>query len=119
MNMAVGTFPSSPTLLCLWHANKAIVRHCQPAFGLKSGHVKDRPEDKEWDEFYRAWHSITASPTEKIFEERWASFKSKYVPKYIQEVGYIQTYWLEPHKEKIVKAWVDKHLHFGNVVTSR
>lgn len=27
--------------------------------------------------------------------------------------------WLEPYKEKLVKAWVNQHLHFGNVVTSR
>ncbi|EFZ03822.2 hypothetical protein MAA_00896 [Metarhizium robertsii ARSEF 23] len=27
--------------------------------------------------------------------------------------------WLDPYKEKLVKAWVDQHLHLDNVVTSR
>ncbi len=27
--------------------------------------------------------------------------------------------WLNLYKEKLVKAWVDQYLHFGNVVTSR
>ena len=27
--------------------------------------------------------------------------------------------WISRYKEKLVKAWVDKHLHFENVVTSR
>lgn len=37
----------------------------------------------------------------------------------LDEVGYIKTTWLEPYKEKLVKAWVDQHAHFGNVATSR
>jgi hypothetical protein len=60
-----------------------------------------------------------ASPDEKSFEERLAKFELKYGSKYLESVGYIKMYWLEPHKEKIVKAWVDEHLHFGNIATSR
>jgi hypothetical protein len=62
---------------------------------------------------------MMASPTENIFEERLAKFELEYAAKYLEAVGYIKTYWLEPHKERIVKAWVDKYLHFGNVATSR
>jgi hypothetical protein len=31
----------------------------------------------------------------------------------------VRTILLDPFKEMIVTAWVDKHLHFGNVATSR
>ena len=70
-------------------------------------------------EFYQFWHSIISSPDEEAFKERVLEFERKYVPEYIQEVGYIKTTWLDPYKEKLVKAWVDQHTHFGNVVTSR
>ncbi len=56
-------------------------------------------EDRAWAKFYGFWHFMVASSNEEIFK--------------------IKTYWLEPYKERIVKAWVDKHLHFGNVATSR
>lgn len=60
-----------------------------------------------------------ASPNKEVFEERLAKFELRYTAKYPQEVGYIKTFWLESYKERVVKAWVDKYLHFGNVATSR
>jgi hypothetical protein len=62
---------------------------------------------------------MVASPDEETFALRLRDFEHKYVMRYLQEVGYIKTYWLEPYKERIVKAWVDKHLHFSNIATSR
>jgi hypothetical protein len=107
---AVSTlFPSSPALLCIWHANKAVVSHCKPAF-LKA---------EKWEEFYQFWHSIINSSTEEIYEERLSEFRQQYIPGHLNEVGYIQTTWLNPFKERLVKAWVDKCTHFGNIATSR
>jgi hypothetical protein len=71
-----------------------------------------------WDGFYKLWHSIIQSPDEKEFETRVLDFEQKYLPMHLQEIGYIKTTWLEPYKEKLVKAWVDEHLHFNNVATS-
>jgi hypothetical protein len=48
---------------------------------------------------------MVASPNEKIFEERLAKLELRDAEKYLAAVGYIKTYWLGPHKEKIVKAW--------------
>lgn len=119
MNAAAISFPSSKALLCLWHVNKAILQHCRPFFASRGDEATEEVDDKVWDEFYAFWHSIVASPDERIFEERLARFQLKYGDKYLDSVGYIRTYWLDPHKEMIVKAWVDEHLHFGNVATSR
>ncbi|KAJ2894092.1 hypothetical protein MKZ38_007931 [Zalerion maritima] len=77
---AVAT-PTSAALLCLWHVNKAVLQHCQPAFGLKGGQLIERPEDKAWDEFYGFWHSMVASTNEEVFEERLAKFKLRYAAK--------------------------------------
>lgn len=32
MNAASACFPGAASLLCLWHANKAVLRYCQPSF---------------------------------------------------------------------------------------
>lgn len=41
INAASTIFPSAATLLCLWHANKAVLARCQPAFS----------EAEKWKEF--------------------------------------------------------------------
>ncbi|KAI7760068.1 hypothetical protein LZL87_014319 [Fusarium oxysporum] len=114
INAAATWFPLSKGLLCIWHVNKAVLQHCRPVFLADGGQG-----EKTWDQFYAFWHSIVASPTETIFQERLTYFERKYAEKYTEAVGYIRTTWLDPFKERIVKAWVDKHLHFGNVATSR
>jgi antitoxin component HigA of HigAB toxin-antitoxin module len=119
MNAAATWFPLSKGLLCLWHVNKAVQQHCRAAFAPGGGRVADQAGDQAWDEFYAFWHLIIASSTEKLYEERLANFERKYAENYPEPVGYIKTYWLEPYKERLVKAWVDKHLHFGNIATSR
>lgn len=119
MNAAAIWFTSSKALLCLWHANKAVLQHCRPFFVSKLGQATREAEEAAWNVFYAFWHSIVASPDERIFEERLAKFEQQYSDKHLESVGYIKTYWLDPYKEMIVKAWVDKHLHFGNVATSR
>ncbi|KAJ6437525.1 hypothetical protein O9K51_10085 [Purpureocillium lavendulum] len=56
---------------------------------------------------------------EETFGQRVQEMEKRYVPQYLEEVGYIKANWLDLHKEKLIKAWVDQHPHFGNVVTSR
>ncbi len=109
INAASTLFPTATTLFCIWHANKAILIRCQPAF----------PEATEWKEFYNFQHSIIGSPTEEEYTERFTDFQQKYVFGYREEVGYVKTTWLIPFKEKLVRTWVDQSIHFGNTVTSR
>jgi hypothetical protein len=111
MNAVSTCFPAATSLLCLWHANKAVLQHCQPAFKNVEADV--------WDTFYQSWHLIMRSSDEEAFKENVRELERKFLPEYLQEVGYIKTTWLDPYKEKLVKAWVDQHSHFGNVVTSR
>jgi hypothetical protein len=94
INIASTIFLSATTLLCLWHANKAVLTRYQPAF----------LEAEKWKEFYDSWHSIINSPTEEEYTERLAEFHRKYLPKYREEVGYIKTTWLIPFKEKLVRT---------------
>ncbi|KAM6513667.1 hypothetical protein FALCPG4_18973 [Fusarium falciforme] len=120
MNAAEICFPSSISLLCLWHANKAVLRYCQPTFVRhQQGSEAYQQGLSDWSEFFNHWHSIMKSPDEEAFDQRVQELERCYLPQYIEEVGYIKANWLDPYKEKLVKAWVDQHPHFGNVVTSR
>jgi hypothetical protein len=60
-----------------------------------------------------------ASLCEEVFEECLAEFETKYGEEYLDAVGYVKTYWLQPYKEMIIKAWVNTYLHFDNMATSR
>jgi hypothetical protein len=123
MNAVAAFFPTSYSLLCLWHANKAVLRRCLPAFATRgavtgSDFISNETEEA-WGEFYRFWHLLMNAPDEEVFKERLVRFGKKYVPDHLEEVGYVRSTWLDPYKEKLVKAWVDHHAHFGNTATSR
>ncbi|KAI8710713.1 hypothetical protein NCS52_01552300 [Fusarium sp. LHS14.1] len=94
-----------------------LLRYCQPRFTRQA--QRDNPGIEAWNEFYGHWHSIIKSPNEQTFHERVSEFERKYLPDYIEEVRYIKANWLDQYKEKLVKAWVNQHPHFDNVVTSR
>ena len=118
MNAVSTCFPSSFSLLCIWHANKAVLRHCLPAFTASTSRTTSAAsETGPWEEFYQSWHSIIGSPDEDTFDKRVLDFERRYLPDHLKEVGYIKTYWLDLYKEKLVKAWVDQHTYFGNVAT--
>ena len=93
----------------MWHANKAVLAQCQPAF----------PEAEQWKEFYAFWFSILDLRTEEIYKERLKEFENKYSSTNLTQVGYIKETWLLPYKEKLVSAWVDQQAHFGNTAISR
>lgn len=128
INAIETVFPSAHPLLCLWHANRAVLAHCLPIFKLQerlaAGIAADTSQiagsdPVAWASFYDFWHSIMRSPNESIFNTRVAAFEAKYLLDHAEEVAYIKKTWLQPYKEKLVKAWVDQHMHFGNAVTSR
>ncbi|KAI7768235.1 hypothetical protein LZL87_014081 [Fusarium oxysporum] len=109
-------FPESALILCLWHINKAVLGHCMPAF------ARDKDDSqglKAWKEFYDSWHEIVALSTEDIYNARLEKFMERYLPDYVSEVGYIIETWMDPHKERFVKAWVHQYMHFDQLVTSR
>ncbi|RYO85590.1 hypothetical protein DL764_009150 [Monosporascus ibericus] len=108
MNTASTLFPSA-MFLCIWHANKAVLARCQPAFEAAEA----------WKEFYGYWFSILNLPTEEIYDQRLKEFEKKYNSTNPEQVDYIKVTWLVPFKKKLVSAWVNQQAHFGNTATSR
>lgn len=116
MNAVAHCFPGSISLLCLWHANKAVLAYCRPAFVRREG---DEQSIEKWTEFFGYWFAIVNSIDEEAYNRQLDELERRYVPEYVDEVSYIKQTWLGLYKEKLVKAWVDQHAHFGNNVTSR
>ncbi|KAJ3454140.1 hypothetical protein MRS44_018034 [Fusarium solani] len=116
MNAVSSCFPQSTSMLCLWHINMAVLAHCRPAFVGDKGNPRG---EEAWAEFYSSWHEIVASTTEAIYNERLEKWKKRYLPLYVEEMSYIMETWLDPHKERFIKAWVHRYLHLGQFVTSR
>ena len=116
MNAVAQCFPVSISLLCLWHANKAVLAYCRPAFVRRED---DEQSIEKWTEFFGYWFAIVNSIDEEAYNRQLDELERRYVPEYVDEVSYIKQTWLDLYKEKLVKAWVDQHAHFGNNVTSR
>lgn len=107
-------FPLAISLLCLWHANKAVLRYCQPSFIQHQQGPEARQQGlTDWNEFFSHWHSIVRSSDKEAFDQCVQELERRYLPEYVNEVGYIKTDWLDLYKEKLVKAWVDQHPHQG------
>jgi hypothetical protein len=56
------------------------------------------------------------SSTVSEFNTNWASFQQKHPPPLVK---YVRETWIEPHKERIIWAWVNGVLHFGHRASSR
>ena len=107
MNALEHIFPDSKNILCTWHVEKNILAKCKNYFHT----------EEEWVAFIRCWTEVVKSRTEKDFATQWSELCAKY-DKNPLIVNYIQGTWL-PFKERFVSAWVDRHLHLGNIATSR
>lgn len=66
MNAVMRCFPDAISLLCRWHANKAVLRYCWPSF-MKDNGNPNRLE--EWNEFFGYWHKIISTANEAAYDE--------------------------------------------------
>lgn len=120
MNAVSRCFPAASSLLCLWHANKAVLQYCKPGFTKAIlGEGERQQAQKDWNEFYGCWHSLVRSIDENTFNSRLEDLERRYVSDHVREVSYVKETWLDLYKERLIKSWVDQHSHFGSVVTSR
>ncbi|RKK79392.1 hypothetical protein BFJ68_g17808 [Fusarium oxysporum] len=109
-------FPSTKVMLCLWHINKAVQTFCISGFKQEKD---DKQGQEAWKEFYDKWQKLIASNTQAIYDERLKAFLLQYTYSHPKEVDYLLTTWLNPHKGKFVKAFVNQYLHLNQFVTSR
>ncbi|KAF5962904.1 transposase [Fusarium bulbicola] len=109
-------FPAAKVMLCLWHINKAVLTFCMGAFTKEKD---DKQGQEAWKEFYDSWHELVASKSHAIYDQRLKGFLLRYTRSHPKEVDYLLSTWLNPHKDKFVKAFVNQYLHLNQFVTSR
>ena len=105
-------FPGTPTLLCLWHANKNVQQHCKGKF----------TSNEAYADFFGAWQRIVRSATIPDYEAQLLQFSTEYsdTPEHQACVSYIKNTWLKPgRRESLIQAWTNQYKHFGITVTSR
>lgn len=110
-NASALVYPTTPTILCQWHVNQFVLKHCKPI--LKT--------DERWIEFDSLWRKIVAAKTIEHYEESWAQFQSKYSTGETGScVAYLRNQWLKDgQRERLIIAWTSEYQHFGINVTSR
>ncbi|RFU27819.1 hypothetical protein B7463_g8517, partial [Scytalidium lignicola] len=107
-------FLKSIHILCRWHVNMNILAKTKKYF---PGPTK---EDGVWkrhagfNTFLQACVNVFNSTTERDYSENLAELK-KFDHR---AVNYVMNTWLTPWKEKLMRYWVDQHLHFSVLVTS-
>jgi predicted transcriptional regulator len=133
MDVLDSIFPDTIHLLCTWHVNMNILANCRKHFPKdminprtnESGNkcinrnqpINPKDEvipDPEWEAFLKDWGSLLNSATEAEYISHLAKFRKHSEA----AIKYVEGTWLTPWKEKLVRYWVDKNLHFGIRVTS-
>ena len=97
MNAIEDVFPSTTSLLCVWHINKNVFANCKTHFVIA----------EEFDIFMANWNNLVYSTT-----------KAEYANNLKDAIKYIRDTWSQ-WKEKFVSAWTEKYLHLGNRASSR
>jgi hypothetical protein len=97
-NASEEVFPSTPTLLCIWHVNQCVLAKCKNIVG-----------DDDWEAFDAAWRAVIQAHTMEQFDNRWLAFKTQYSNAKTQGcISYLQNEWLrEGQRERLIIAWTD------------
>ena len=124
-NTCTIVWPTVPWILCIWHVNKNVLKHCRDLWWDEAiqtlnaesaeKHVKSIKEI-----FQSRWSAVLYAKSEEDFETAWNQFQSHYSTNYPQIVAYsMKHYFNDEVKRAIVPAWTDKIRHFGNQATNR
>jgi len=93
-------------LLCWVHIKHNIEAHASKV--LKSKAKVDAFAGQCW--------ALFCSTTEQSYQRRLEKLRSSWKSGL---VGYVESTWLNPYKESIVRVWTDRHLHFMTRTSNR
>jgi len=108
MNAMKIIFLESTNLLCQFHIDKNVSAKCKTLVG----------KENTWDYVMEAWGSLVDCPSEQESDECLMKFEIV-CSTWSMFVDYVKQRWLIPHKEKFVKAWVNKIMHLENTTSNK
>lgn len=97
-------FPNTSHLLCLSHVHKSVKSNARKFMSSVKGSGNTFAREK--------WKMLVDSKSVQEFETNYNKILSEYQTN-IELLTYLQETWLV-YKERFVRAWTDKVLHFGN-----
>ena len=119
----ITVFPNTHHLLCLWHIQKDVLAYIKKELHIQAiQNNLSQLEYTDWVATFAAeletdWNKVVYASTEEAFEASWTAFRTQYSERYPRIVNYLTNQWI-PHKEKFIRAWTNKILHYGITVTS-
>jgi hypothetical protein len=99
-------FPTARHILCIWHINQCVMKHCSAALGPK---LKD---------FYHSWQSLIHSSTPSSYQQKWVVMCNEY-SQYPHVLNYVEDAWLMPYRNRFITAWIDTCMHLGSNSSQR
>ena len=100
-------FPDVKHMICTFHA-KCNINH-------RAWAVTRSLEAR--DQFIAQYNALFESRSSASYERRLAEMKVAW-QSYPGLMEYLETTWLIPYKEAIIRAWCDLYLHFGTRTTN-
>ena len=118
INALNSTFNSPKIAMCRWHMNKDVLSYIRTVLNVDFGR---RRQGRSWvdndstTEFMELYWTTLRSRTEAEFESNCASIRQLSPA----AAAYLDRYWFNNHKEKLVDCWVNDRLHYGLLTTSK
>ncbi|KAK9151101.1 hypothetical protein Syun_009410 [Stephania yunnanensis] len=106
INAIEEVFPSSSHLLCSWHINKVVLDKTKKMVG----------DDEGFARFMDRWTSVLYAKSEALLELRMNDLSCEFghVKGF---TDYLDNTWVKIYKEKLVPAWTNQIMHFGETTT--
>ncbi|KAL8487372.1 hypothetical protein ACS0TY_023886 [Phlomoides rotata] len=108
MNALASKFPESRHFLCTWNINRDVLTKCKGDF----------TSNVQWEAFYGQFTNLMFADSEKDFEDAVRVLHSDFAT-LMKPVKYVMNQWINPYKERFVKAWTNQVMHYGNITTNR
>ncbi|XP_076881992.1 uncharacterized protein LOC143530314 [Bidens hawaiensis] len=109
MNACEIVFPNAVKLLCRWHINENIKKHCRQSFATA----------EEYEQFLSRWNWLVKSSTLAEYKSRYKRLYDTLIADHKRVLDYVNINWLNKYKEKFMSVWKDQNLNFGNTTTNR
>lgn len=127
-------FPTTNSLICLWHINMNIMKKVRPTLQCKvleemiHEDLRDidvikaiqRNIHDYWITFLADWYKIVNAKTEETMWEQWRQFKRTYNGPFTESIEYIRTHWMHHDiKRRFLNCFTSQFFHANQTTTSR
>ncbi len=116
MNVVGQVFPTSAAMVCRVHVQKNVGSKIKELLKVREGEEVEK--EIVWANLEKAFMHLLYSDTVDVYGDRLMEFR-ELCKKWPILLRYIEETVLDTDKEKVVCAWVDKHMHMGNYTTNR